>query len=291
MKSTIIILLLFLIAAAGEVIRELHVFRVTRYKIRHVKLAGLKHTRKLVFLSDLHNCCYGRENDKLFAAIEKECPDLILIGGDMLLRRDGWSYRQTVEFILRLPKICKVYYANGNHEQKLKEWPERYRQSYKEYRQRLAKAGVHFLENESDTAEWDGVCIRITGLEIPLKNYERSGRKQLSAGEIEERIGRAGSAYEILLAHHPGYVGVYQDWGADLILSGHYHGGVVGIPGGGVIAPDFTLFPKYCGGCYQAGDSAAVVSRGLGAHSVPVRFMNPAELVAVELSPQVSAGL
>ena len=45
MKSTIIILLLFLIAAAGEVIRELHVFRVTRYKIRHVKLAGLKHTR------------------------------------------------------------------------------------------------------------------------------------------------------------------------------------------------------------------------------------------------------
>lgn len=284
MKHMMIVLLIFLSAVILEVIRELHVFRVVRYQVRHVKLAGLKRSRKLIFLSDLHNCCYGRENDKLFIAIENERPDLILIGGDMLLRRDGWSYGQTVEFICRLPKICKVYYANGNHEQKLKEWPERYRQSYKEYRKRLVRAGVHFLENESDTTRWDDVQIRITGLEIPLGNYERFGRRKLGVDELERRIGKAGGAYEILLAHHPGYARDYQRWGADLILSGHYHGGVVGIPGGGVIAPDFRLFPEYSGGCYRIGDATAVVSRGLGAHSIPIRFMNPAEAVVVEVS-------
>lgn len=280
----IIVLLFFFLAVTGEVVRELHIFRVVRYKIGHPKLKGLKSTKKLVFLSDLHNCCYGRENEKLFEAIRKERPDLILIGGDMLLRRDGWSYVQTVEFISRLPGLCKVYYANGNHEQKLKEWPERYRQSYKEYRQRLAKAGVHFLENESAGEEWDKIPVRITGLEIPLKNYERFGKRQLRPKELEKRIGRAGGAYEILLAHHPGYARDYQRWGADLILSGHYHGGVVGIPGGGVIAPDFRLFPEYSGGCYQVGEAAVVVSRGLGTHSVPVRFMNPAEVVVVEFA-------
>ncbi len=50
-----------------------------------------------------------------------------------------------------------------------------------------------------------------------------------------------------------------------MILSGHYHGGVMQLPGiGGVISPDFTLFPKYSGGIYREGTQTVVVSRGLG---------------------------
>ncbi len=284
LKPFIITALLGLLAAVGEIIRELRCFQVTHYTADSPKLAGLERGRKLIFLSDLHNYRYGKKNEILYEAIAEEKPDLILIGGDMLIRTDGYSYGHTAEFLSGLPRICPVYYANGNHEQKLKERPRKYRQSYREYKERLLRAGIHFLENDSAVFRWGRARVRITGLEIPMRGYERAAKGKVRVKDIEERVGKAGEAYEILLAHHPGHVEAYQEWGADLILCGHYHGGVVGIPGiGGVIAPDFTPFPKFSGGCYQAKEACVVVSRGLGVHSVPIRLFNPAEVIAVEL--------
>ncbi len=285
MRIWITIISTLLLAAAGELVRELRCFQVTRYTVTSRKLSGLKTARKLIFLSDLHNYCYGKENEALFRAIAKEKPDLILVGGDMLLRKDASSYEHTVRFLSRLPAICPVYHANGNHEQKMKERPTRYKRSFRAYKRELEKAGIRFLENESVTVSWDGNQVRITGLEIPLRGYERWARNRIGAADIKKKIGKSKDVYEILLAHHPAHIQAYLDWGADLVLSGHYHGGVVRIPGiGGVVAPDFTFFPEYSGGCYRLGEAAAVVSKGLGVHSVPIRFFNPAEVVAVEIS-------
>ena len=36
--------------------------------------------------------------------------------------------------------------------------------------------------------------------------------------------------YNILLAHNPNFIDAYATWGADLILSGHIHGGMVRLP-------------------------------------------------------------
>lgn len=274
----------FLLLTAGEMVRELRFFHVTRYRVTSRKLSGLKAPKKIIFLSDLHNYCYGRENEPLFLAVAKEKPDLILVGGDMLLRKDNSSYEHTVKLLSRLPAVCPVYHANGNHEQKMKERPRKYKRSFRDYKERLLKAGVHFLENESVTLMWDERKVRITGLEIPLRGYERWARHRIGKADIEGKIGEAEDAYEILMAHHPAHIPAYFRWGADLVLSGHYHGGVMRIPGiGGVAAPDFTLFPKYSGGCYQIGEGTAVVSKGLGVHSVPIRLFNPAEIVVVEL--------
>ncbi|MFR2663848.1 MAG: metallophosphoesterase, partial [[Clostridium] scindens] len=132
---------------------------------------------------------------------------------------------------------------------------------------------------------WDGESICITGLEIGLDGYRKFGRRPMEEEEIESRVGTADSSYQILLAHNPAYVAAYRKWGADLILSGHLHGGIVRIPGiGGVIAPDFTLFPKYSGDIYREEDATVVVSKGLGAHSVPIRLLNPAEMVVLVLN-------
>lgn len=197
-------------------------------------------------LSDLHNRMYGKENERLLESIKNQHPDLILIGGDMLVRKDGNSYDGTVRFLEKLPAICPVYCANGNHEQKLKELPDKYEQSYEGYKKALTACGIHMLENASETVRLDEAPVRISGLEIPLGAYARLGKKDLPLKEITDRIGEHGEEYQILLAHHPGYIQEYLEYGADMILSGHYHGGVMQLPGiGGVISPDFTLFPKY----------------------------------------------
>ena len=275
----------FIVYCLIEMIRELRDFRVTKYRICSQKLNGIKREKKIIFLSDLHNRMYGEENERLLESIRNQHPDLILIGGDMLVRKDGNSYDKTVHFLAKLPGICPVYCANGNHEQKLKELPDKYEQSYEEYKKALTASGIHMLENASETVKLDEVPVKLSGLEIPLGAYARFGKKELSLKEITDRIGEHGDDYQILLAHHPGYMKEYLAYGADLILGGHYHGCVVQLPGiGGVISTNFTLFPKYSGGIYQEGEQTAVESRGLGTHSVPLRLWNWPELIVLELS-------
>ena len=284
-KIILIIVAVFIVYCLIEMIRELWDFRVTKYRICSQKLNGIKREKKIIFLSDLHNRMYGEENERLLESIRNQHPDLILIGGDMLVRKDGNSYDKTVHFLAKLPGICPVYCANGNHEQKLKELPDKYEQSYEEYKKALTASGIHMLENASETVKLEEVPVKLSGLEIPLGAYARFGKKELSLKEITDRIGEHGDDYQILLAHHPGYMKEYLAYGADLILGGHYHGCVVQLPGiGGVISPNFTLFPKYSGGIYQEGEQTAVVSRGLGTHSVPLRLWNWPELIVLELS-------
>lgn len=284
-KIILIIVAVFIVYCLIEMIRELRDFRVTKYRICSQKLNGIKREKKIIFLSDLHNRMYGEENERLLESIRNQHPDLILIGGDMLVRKDGNSYDKTVHFLAKLPGICPVYCANGNHEQKLKELPDKYEQSYEEYKKALTASGIHMLENASETVKLDEVPVKLSGLEIPLGAYARFGKKELSLKEITDRIGEHGDYYQILLAHHPGYMKEYLAYGADLILGGHYHGCVVQLPGiGGVISTNFTLFPKYSGGIYPEGEQTAVVSRGLGTHSVPLRLWNWPELIVLELS-------
>ena len=284
-KIILIIVAVFIVYCLIEMIRELRDFRVTKYRICSQKLNGIKREKKIIFLSDLHNRMYGEENERLLESIRNQHPDLILIGGDMLVRKDVNSYDKTVHFLAKLPGICPVYCANGNHEQKLKELPDKYEQSYEEYKKALTASGIHMLENASETVKLDEVPVKLSGLEIPLGAYARFGKKELSLKEITDRIGEHGDDYQILLAHHPGYMKEYLAYGADLILGGHYHGCVVQLPWiGGVISTNFTLFPKYSGGIYQEGEQTAVVSRGLGTHSVPLRLWNWPELIVLELS-------
>ena len=284
-KIILIIVAVFIVYCLIEMIRELRDFRVTKYRICSQNLNGIKREKKIIFLSDLHNRMYGEENERLLESIRNQHPDLILIGGDMLVRKDGNSYDKTVHFLAKLPGICPVYCANGNHEQKLKELPDKYEQSYEEYKKALTASGIHMLENASETVKLDEVPVKLSGLEIPLGAYARFGKKELSLKEITDRIGEHGDDYQILLAHHPGYMKEYLTYGADLILGGHYHGCVVQLPGiGGVISTNFTLFPKYSGGIYPEGEQIAVVSRGLGTHSVPLRLWNWPELIVLELS-------
>lgn len=285
MEKVFIVLGIVLLVCVIEWIREICTFKVTHYHIQSPKLSGLKRERKVVVLSDLHNNHYGKNNEKLLSAIRKEKPDLILVAGDMLIGKSTEPVEVARKFVAELPKICKTYYANGNHEQRMKERPEFYGNVYEEYKEVLEKCGVTFLENERITEVWDGREVEIGGLEIPLDYYQKWKKLSMLPDEVENCIGKSdASKYKILLAHNPAFADTYLKWGADLVLSGHLHGGVVRIPFmGGVITPQYRLFPKYSGEYTKVGDAAVVVSKGLGVHTIKVRFLNPAEIVVLQI--------
>ena len=280
-----ILLGVLIIICIIEWLREIFSFQIIHYHIKSNKLDDLGRERKVLFLTDLHNNSYGKENQRLLDAVRRQNPDLILIGGDMLVGLAKASTKVAEDFVMRLTKICPVYYANGNHEQRMKLYPETYGTKYQDYKEVLVNAGVHFLENEYADLQWDEFPVRIYGLEIPREGYKKFYKTTLSAETINHCIGPSqGDRYQILLAHNPAHMDAYLKWGADLILSGHLHGGIVRLPKlGGVITPQFRLFPKYSGELTVKDGKSIVVSKGLGMHTIKVRFLNSAELIVLHM--------
>ena len=88
----------------------------------------------------------------------------------------------------------------------------------------------------------------------------------------------------MLLSHRPELFKVYVESGADLVLSGHAHGGQFRFPlVGGLVAPNQGLFPKYDAGLYSEGSTNMIVSRGIGNSILPFRFNNRPEVILIEL--------
>lgn len=282
-----IVILLLIAGVFAEVERELHTFCITRYEVLSPKWNGEK-SGKIIFLSDLHNHEYGLHNKKLIDKIKMENPELILIGGDILVGKEDISYESAAKFVEAICKIAPVYYANGNHEQRMKEKPEKYGDTFVKYKKRLLDTGVCFLENESAEVELDGNKLSLTGLELRMEVYEKMKTHKVTKDDIAQKVGSAKQEeIQILLAHNPEYMEAYQAWGADITLSGHLHGGLICLPNGkSVITPQFHLFPKHAGEMKVKGNQTAIVSRGLGTHTVNIRLFNPAELIVFQISKQ-----
>ena len=281
----ILLAILVLTAVCVLVIyHDTHSFVVRRYELTSDKIKG---SYTFVLLSDLHGYVFGKDNEKLIKAIEEIKPDAILCAGDMFTahRVNGAiQYQDALNLMTTLPSICPVYMGNGNHEHRTKEYSSEFGNFYDRYKARLVKAGVKVLENDSiDIPEAN---IRVTGLDLGLSYFKKVRKKEMDDNQIQRYVGHSSSLkYQVLIAHNPIYFPNYAEWGADLTVSGHVHGGIIRLPLiGGVISPAITLFPKYDGGKFEIGNKTMILSRGLGTHSIHVRMFNPGELDVIRVT-------
>ena len=258
-----------------------------RFTIREYHCSGrrLEKDTKIVLLSDLHNKSFGKDNRKLVAAIDGICPDLILVAGDMYTASRSQGAEVARKLMAELAKRYPIYYGNGNHEHKTGLYPEEYGNVYQDYAEELRRLGIRHLINQK--AQLAGQGMAIYGLEPDRKYYQKFERKEMDKGYLDKSLGRPKpSEFSILIAHNPDYFKEYAAWGADLVVSGHVHGGLMRLPAlGGVISPALQLFPKYDGGMFKEGKSLMVLSRGLGTHTLPIRIFNPGEVVVIGLHP------
>lgn len=241
---------------------------------------------RAVVIADLHNKSYGKSNERLLAAIREQKPDFVLVAGDILTAKPGKSLEIAIHLIEELAKDYPIYYGNGNHEHRLKLYPEKYGDMAEKYHQALVERNVVRLENAKIRLEEYGITVY--GSEIDRFYYKRFGIQPMEEGYLFGILGEPErGTYNILLAHNPDYFPQYAAWGADLVLSGHVHGGMVRIPGvgKGVVSPNVRFFPEYDGGRFDKEQATMLVSRGLGMHTIPIRIFNPAELLVIDFEP------
>lgn len=239
-----------------------------------------------VVMSDLHSNAYGIDLHRVNEMINNIKPDAIFICGDMFNRSIKDEPIDVINYLSVLAGHYQIFYALGNHEysQKL-DADGRYGDRFYEIKEYLEEKGVAFLEDETVTLEKDGVQILLTGLEIDSVFYNKKRKTMMGNGLIDMHVGTVDSSkYNILLAHNPEYFEQYENWGANLVLSGHYHGGMIRLPRkGGFVSPRCKLFPKYDAGLFSKDGCNMIVSRGLGCHSIKLRINNNPELVSVKI--------
>lgn len=239
-----------------------------------------------VFLSDLHENEFGPENEQLIAAIDRIKPDGILIGGDLIVTKKRQARTRVSETLLAaLASRYPIYCGNGNHESRMRWRKEEYKDGYEQYRAYLKKLGICLLEDQS---VWIGDEIRVSGLELDPCFYKKAYSQKLALMDqayIEKKLGPASrDHFQILLAHSPLFFEAYRKWGADLTLSGHFHGGTIRLPVlGGVMTPQYQFFLPECAGTHEKGGKYMAVSRGLGTHSINIRLNNRPQLLFVRL--------
>ncbi len=257
---------------------DIHRFVVREKTIRTKKLKRGKQV-KFLLLADLHSARFGRDNKKLLKKIYDIDPDYVIVAGDMMTARSHRDNKEAIAFMNALTKNYKVYYGLGNHEYRARLYPETYGDMYKEYFDAIASRNLTVLDSESVTVG----DFEITGLTVECKYYKRLSFEPMKKDYVKHTVGEADpDKFSILIAHNPEYGDAYFDYGADLFVSGHLHGGIIRLPRiGGVASPSFKLFPKYSGGLYEKNGRYGYVSCGLGTHTVPVRFNNPGEITVI----------
>ncbi|MGB4660956.1 MAG: metallophosphoesterase [Mobilitalea sp.] len=300
--ETIVAGLIILIIIWAFIERKLLI--TTKYEVVSDTLPKEFDGTNFVVLSDLHNQNFGKDNERLIHKIDLLSPDFILVAGDMI-NKDTVCYPSTSFTLLEaLSEKYKIYYGYGNHELKndmfLKikgnnqenkgSMSEEAYSTWVEYKENLIKSNVTILNNESITIDKGEAKLTITGLSIGGMYFRHFKLPTMTTQYLNQVIGEHCANYQILIAHNPCYYNDYLNWGADLVLSGHLHGGLVRLPFiGGLVSPQVIFFPKYTSGLYRKKEEsgknqkAMIVSRGLGSHSIMPRLFNIPDLVFVRL--------
>lgn len=233
---------------------------------------------RILHVSDLHNKTFGSKQERLIKEVRKLNPDIIIVTGDLIDRRK-FNLEAAMDFINGAVQIAPVYYVSGNHEA----WSGKYLQ----IKSTLEEAKVIVLDNKSVDLNIGDESIQILGVSDPdfqTDSYLEGTNSQDLIDALENLSTHEG--FKVLLTHRPELFSIYERYTIDLSFAGHAHGGQFRLPFiGGIIAPDQGFFPTYTQGRHDRGESTLYVSRGLGNSIIPIRFMNPPELVVVTLSP------
>jgi len=260
--------------------------QVTRYSLKFSDLPDEFDGFRIVQISDMHGKTFGKQNSRLVRRIKALEPDALFVTGDMMssTKDDSQAF---LDFLDLFGNTCPVYMCMGNHEQIARMIDE---PVYDLFIQRLEERGVILLDNRKTTITRGKSKINVYGLTLELYHYSRRDIEyydenlSLTKEYVKDVLGKKDNGFSIMLAHNPTYFTEYASWGADLILSGHIHGGIVRVPFmGGLLSPERIFFPEYDAGLFESGYAKMVVNRGLGYSVVNIRLFNRPEISYVVL--------
>ena len=276
-------------------------FKETFYNVSSLKV---NNKMRILQISDLHNCTFGKNNVDLIERVEKLKPDVILLTGDCIDSKDT-SNEKMVSLCTAFTKVAPTYYIYGNNEVEKyydtqltqKELDKKYgfdnstRDPQKLldesdiFTEKLKQAGVKVLKNSADT-----IVIGTTKVDIyGVLTSNPSAFWSYAGGTFNDYLYTNENNFKLTAIHEPLIFEEFEpDFWGDLLLAGHTHGGLAKIPIiGPLYPPEGGLLPArgghYVYGRYEVQGRPLIVSSGLE-NTNYLRINNEPEIVIVDVN-------
>lgn len=195
-------------------------------------------------------------------AVDKQ-PHLIVLTGDFLTMESQAEKKWLAEGLAPLAQAQgRVFACLGNHDH----------EALPTVRNALREVGARLLVDESVLCDTEAGPVQIVGFDFRYR--ERAAHLKSVCADNP----RVEGALRLALLHDPGAFKHLPDGEADLVLSGHTHGGQLGLVS---LKLSFTVagwigkIPDH--GLWARGEDRLYVHRGTGHYGFPLRLGVPAE--------------
>ena len=228
-----------------------HALHTVEYTVPVEGLGERLEGYRIAQLSDVHlGSFYSLEDFReLLEKTAEERPDMLMVTGDVF---DNAGMTMQAARLLdsysdRFPQ--GIYYCRGNHE---------YIRGIPLLEIALQDKRIHNLVNSNVLVLEDSRPLYIAGVDYPM---QREQFDYLAEAYTKKAMaGVPDNAVKILLAHHPDFLKNAVEYNAELVLSGHTHGGQLGFEGMPLVPPVF----EYLWGWYSQGATRLYVHPGNG---------------------------
>lgn len=227
---------------------------------------------RILHITDLHIERLTKREEKLLEFVAKAKPDIIVLTGDYVnlsYNRDPETLAQVRHFLSQLDAPFGVYATLGSP-------PVDLRETVVPIFDDLPIPLMRSSWKEVDMG--DGRAVTLLGLDC-------THHLPTDAERLANLVAAApNKTPQVLLYHSPELMPQVADYGLDLYLCGHTHGGQVRLPIIGPLLTSSQLGRQFVMGIYRLGRTHLYVSRGIGLEglSAPrVRFKAPPETTLV----------
>jgi predicted MPP superfamily phosphohydrolase len=264
---------------SGEIAR--HELRVEGYSVHLPRLPEAFRGMRIAQISDIH---YFEWTESFFLRqvvdhVNNLKPDMVVLTGDFVTygpvrwpsedAHKRFALRHMPECASILSGIrCPLRYATlGNHDMMVGG-----RYVYGD----LINQGLPVLRNRAVALERNGQRLWLIGLGSACAR-DVDTERAFPDSAVRDREAT------IVLAHEPDILPQIAKLDADLMLSGHTHGGQVCLP---FLPPAFLpqYGKKYVQGWFRSGSTQLYVNRGIGTIGVPFRVNCPPEITLLTLA-------
>ena len=192
-----------------------------------------------------------------------QSPDLVLLTGDLLTIESHHAGDSLASALAPLRALeGRTFACMGNHDHEV---PHTIAKA-------LAEAGVKLLIDDMATVTLPQGEVEVLGYDFRWRDRERH------LAEVSARFPRTRGVLRLGLLHDPGAFAHLPPGAADLVLSGHTHGGQVGLLRLGLphtFVSAVSSVPDH--GFWGLGTMRLYVHRGTGHYGFPVRVGVPVE--------------
>lgn len=229
---------------------------------------------RIVHVSDLHLREVGDYERRVITAVKEADPDFLCLTGDFVSGPQSMPF--LVPFLMEIARGRRTFAVLGNHDHADEVDTDFLVET-------LRRCGAALLVNEVHRVVVNGVRVYVAGVDDPhTDRADVAGTLALASPSPDASEGE-GARFVLLLAHSPDALLDDAVQGADLVLSGHTHGGQICVPFFGPIRTNTKIGREAYTGVVERGGVVAHISRGVGTTTMRMRLQCRPEVTTLVL--------